>query len=770
MYFVFTPNKVFVQFQLDEYFGNSAELNIIFTPKNRFSIIKFAEKKKKQKREDNGEKIKVKKIRPRKLDAFFENKSETRREDASTLKIQEHVPFQTNKKDFNLIPINLDGNEGFNDTKKEELEMNDEHFTRSSYLQGYHGKYLPATILLEEQGEIHSPYTAGLLHELYLADFNVFMMLEEFGMKKSRGFTIKTLFLSLYYLYFVPCNSYERLACLNSEEFSILINCLAKPSPDTLRKFLKQQVTPELAFTFSNFIYFEINHLDPMMGIAAYLDEHFIPYQGTMKMAKGKSGGKNKVEKGFYRFYLTCGLFSLPLFSLSKDGSKRLENVIFEVLETYQEVNKRKIHLVVFDRGIKSFETLKKLHATGYHFICWSFHYNTVKQALKRRHRLKMDKISDAMRDLIRMHASSSKNVKSSGVLAKLREFFERLLPVSELEENLRHVEKKENGVKKWNGRDFIRSRDIQIEFDGYGSLRTIILEKKNGEKIAIFTSIPPDLAHPIEILMVLKKKQLIENFFSYKIAIQGDYIPFWDLQEAEVQKTSFHNELKKPSPKNLEKFQKRARRLKQDLKKLSLKNRTWKKLFKKGELSKKTVKKLEKEAAQARKKKEAELKEMNAFLTWGRKNKSPIYFDQFEPVMELNPRIEVFLNALNDLFFVNSRRIASDWGNSLTLAKISGEITLSDGKIKEISKYTPEKLNDIFLKGGGKVLLNPANDLEIIAELHTELLHKSEVLIIPYLKFLNKLLTDHEYCYDTSYSLKFTHYLLSLPKLVKVV
>jgi len=111
-------------------------------------------------------------------------------------------------------------------------------------------------------------------------------------------------------------------------------------------------------------------------------------------MAQGKSGTKNKVAKGFHRFYLTCARFAIPLFNMPKNGSKRLKKVIFEVLEADQAVSKKRITLIIFDRSIKNFKTLKKLHEAGYNFICWSFPYKTIEQAVKRRHQLKLYKIS----------------------------------------------------------------------------------------------------------------------------------------------------------------------------------------------------------------------------------------------------------------------------------------------------------------------------------------------------------------------------------------
>lgn len=822
MYFIFHPNKYFVQFQISDYFGNSTDLIIIFTSEPQISLQKMTKAQKEQninsdcvkvseekhiqkeltdyspellkrlkgivstvrptlkKRGKNHKKrntssdwvtINGKKYFQKQLTDFFPESREGLKESVSRVEIYALSPPAEEKHEFNIIPFNSSKDGPFiMENESDEIYNNNNKYEGTYYLQGCYGRNLPFIYRLEEKRDITSRYTPGLLHEKYLEDFNVFQKLEEFGVKKSGGFTIQVLFLVLYYIYFTLPSSFNRFTYINSEEFSILINNLSKPKPDTIRKFLKRTITMEIAVKFSNFIYYRINQLDHRIGFAVYIDEHFVIYQGTKKMAKGKGGSKNKVAKGFYRFYLTCALFSIPLFNMPKDGSKRLEKVIFEVLEAYQEVSKKIIKLIIFDRGIKSFKTLKKLHEKGYHFICWSFPYKTIGQALKRRQRLKLFKISRMIKELIKLREKSSNTVKLTGNAAKTKEFFEQILPTAELKGFLGQIEKKEQGMKKWNSRDFVRLRDIQLEFEEYGLIRAIILEKKSGERIAVFTDIPVELAHPIEVLLVLKKKQQIENYFAYKIAIQGDYIPFWELQEAKQQKTKFNYELKKPGPEKMKEFVNRIKRIKNALKKLPHKFRTWKSLFQKGEITKKRLNKLENELTHQEKMKKAECKEIRAFLRWAEKHKKPPYFDQFEPIMELNSRIELFLNAINDLFFVNSRRIASDLGNSLKIAKLNGAVTLSDKKIREISNFTPEKLNDILLKGGGKVLINPNNKREIIAELHVELLHKDEVLIAPYLKRLNQLILEHKYCFDTHYSIKFTNNLLDIPKLVKII
>ncbi|MHA1427874.1 MAG: hypothetical protein ACTSQI_17975 [Candidatus Helarchaeota archaeon] len=72
---------------------------------------------------------------------------------------------------------------------------------------------------------------------------------------------------------------------------------------------------------------------------------------------------------------------------------------------------------------------------------------------------------------------------------------------------------------------------------------------------------------------------------------------------------------------------------------------------------------------------------------------------------MELDFPLETLLNVINDLYFVNSRRIAMDWANALLFAKREGVLDIPNSIIKRVANLTPYSLNDILVKGGGKVI-----------------------------------------------------------------
>ena len=123
---------------------------------------------------------------------------------------------------------------------------------------------------------------------------------------------------------------------------------------------------------------------------------------------------------------------------------------------------------------------------------------------------------------------------------------------------------------------------------------------------------------------------------------------------------------------------------------------------------------------------------------------------------MELNYRTEMFMTAMNDLYFVNSRLIATDWANALELASKQGAIDVPDYIIEEIRQHTPGKLNDILRKGGGRIYKNPDKKNQLIIELNVEKMYKDQNLITPYLSLLNDNINDCKYNFNTNYGLKF--------------
>ena len=53
--------------------------------------------------------------------------------------------------------------------------------------------------------------------------------------------------------------------------------------------------------------------------------------------------------------------------------------------------------------------------------------------------------------------------------------------------------------------------------FGDYGDIRSIILKKRNNEKLMIFNGIKKGVASSVEIVLMLKKEKQIEDFLKEK-------------------------------------------------------------------------------------------------------------------------------------------------------------------------------------------------------------------------------------------------------------
>ncbi|MHA1267342.1 MAG: hypothetical protein ACTSRS_19040, partial [Candidatus Helarchaeota archaeon] len=82
------------------------------------------------------------------------------------------------------------------------------------------------------------------------------------------------------------------------------------------------------------------------------------------------------------------------------------------------------------------------------------------------------------------------------------------------------------------------------------------------------------------------------------------------------------------------------------------------------------------------------------------------------------------------------SRRIAMDWANALLFAKREGVLDIPNSIIKRVANLTPYSLNDILVKGGGKVIKSLVPDQPVTIELHTEFFYKDYNLIVYYIRF----------------------------------
>ncbi|MHA1358589.1 MAG: hypothetical protein ACTSRC_10765 [Candidatus Helarchaeota archaeon] len=154
------------------------------------------------------------------------------------------------------------------------------------------------------------------------------------------------------------------------------------------------------------------------------------------------------------------------------------------------------------------------------------------------------------------------------------------------------------------------------------------------------------------------------------------------------IQQTKLKARIQEPDWHQLESYQKKQKRITHKLKTLEAEYKTVKTLYKTGKISKHHFNQRNKTLKRDYRQKELELKEVKTFIEWGKSGKRPTYFDQFEAIMELDSPLETLLNVINELYFVNSRRITMNWANALLFAKRQGVLDIPNPIIT--SSYTP--------------------------------------------------------------------------------
>jgi len=224
------------------------------------------------------------------------------------------------------------------------------------------------------------------------------------------------------------------------------------------------------------------------------------------------------------------------------------------------------------------------------------------------------------------------------------------------------------------------------------------------------------------------------------------------------------------PTGTELEKYIKKLKRAKDDLKKLNYALEAQHKLAKNCEFNKNILKSAAKSLELKVLKKKKEITEYENFIKWGIRKRMPLYFRKIRKTMELEYMIKNFINAMNNLYFIISRITAMDLAYSLELYKNKRNIDICDKKIKEIRNMMPKTLNSILLKGGGKVYLdqNNGNIFKII--MNHEYKHKGEDLMKYYVMLLNEVIKKRNKYMDTNYRLEFDNILEMPLKLVKIV
>ena len=131
------------------------------------------------------------------------------------------------------------------------------------------------------------------------------------------------------------------------------------------------------------------------------------------------------------------------------------------------------------------------------------------------------------------------------------------------------------------------------------------------------------------------------------------------------------------PDRNELEKYYKKLRRAKNDLKKLNGALKIQYSSADNYKINKNVLRSTIRPLKLKVLKKEQEIIEYENFIKWGTTKRKPTYFKKIRKTMELEYTIENFINAMNDLYFIISRMIAMDRAYSLQLYKNRGDLDI---------------------------------------------------------------------------------------------
>jgi len=128
------------------------------------------------------------------------------------------------------------------------------------------------------------------------------------------------------------------------------------------------------------------------------------------------------------------------------------------------------------------------------------------------------------------------------------------------------------------------------------------------------------------------------------------------------------------------------------------------------------------------------------------------------------------FINTIHDLYFVISRQIARDWATAVAIAQQHGLLAVKDAVLETLRNMMPYKLNQVLLKGSGKVYRDPTTETGLMIELNGEYSYRGENLLSPYVSLLNQFKTHLRYCLDAPFTMKYINRLERPQSPVKVV
>jgi hypothetical protein len=552
-----------------------------------------------------------------------------------------------------------------------------------------------------------SRYASLLILVAYFSQTGFYEYAEEFNSGKKKGFSDLELFLTTFYAPFVDCTRFEHFDYISSSEFAPLIAKNAVPRADCLREYIKRIATTSNFDKRIRTLYQGWTQLGLIDGRIGYVDEHKIEYCGAKALEKTKHGVKSRIVKATVEYYVSDGITENPIVCQFKPAIVKLSTVIPELVDLTKTITGRDLEILVFDRGGNSFTVFQRFQNGNTYYIAWAKKNYVALKVLKDETTKNFISIDEAVNQTNQRRLEAAK--KEGGGKKTLGALFVAALPDDYIMNYVKRIKKKLvrpslllEGVKV-----FSALWDTEIPVKGVGKIRVIVGRRPDETEAFIYTIVPKREATALEVLLLLTRRQRIENFFKIKKGdLAADILGGWPTSSVTISK--FKGKSKDSALPLEEKLRKTLNKRNREIQKYEAKLKSHKSLYDEEFLDKYELKSLINKINGRLQKKSEEIIVLENQLEKIAKGEIGELMFPVKVVERLNPERALFLNSLRDLLFVCTRLLCQDLARLL----IEGDERINSktkiNRSREFKRLTPARVKHLLLQQGSNVNLSP--------------------------------------------------------------
>lgn len=550
---------------------------------------------------------------------------------------------------------------------------------------------------------IPSRYLSILVLVAFLPKIGFYDFLETLSTNRKKGFSDLELFFTLFYLPLIGCTRLEHLDTLPVKDYKAIIVKNKIPGADCLRSYLSELASrPELKNAIKN-LYQGWIHEDLIDGRIIYIDGRVLEYFGEKNLEKTKHGVKNRLVKGIIEDRVYDTITDRPIISHFDPANTSLSQAVLKLIESTEEATDRHVEIIIFDRGGNSFKVFKELLNRSTHFIVWSKSKYTAINNLKKTNDgeyINLAEIAETSINRRKQLDRMDDNNQSS-----VRKLINKVITDREIQNYISLTNKKltQQNQRKENNKLFTALWDTEATIKEVGLIRVIMAMRSDGTKIGILTSLTVNEATPLEILLLLKRRQREENFFrDQKNGLASSNIGGWSTSIVELneEKELFLEELKNKEAK-----------LAKAIKKYKNKEDTLSTLSTRNIMDKYDLNLLKKRNSNLLEKNQRKFDTIASQIQELETQSSEGTAISLKTVERLNPERAQILTCLRDILYVSCQLLCQDIADIISQVIEPDYQKDSNSIAQKYANFTPKRLYNEFLRQGGVLQLSHSED-----------------------------------------------------------